>query len=103
MLERERYRSLRDPFGVLLAILYAASVLSFWWAGTVAYLRGFHGPGRFAGLLYLPSLLLPGIGRGSISGFPVRSSIWIWWFLLQLGLASAAILVNARARRPRST
>ena len=82
-----------------LAILYLASVVSFWLFGIAAYVQGFSGPARLLGILYLPALLLPGIGRGSVAGIAVHSQIWFWWFGCQFVLALAAATISPRERR----
>ncbi|MGH2596345.1 MAG: hypothetical protein ACRDH7_10335 [Actinomycetota bacterium] len=93
MSESPRARTLRAGLAVILAILYGISVLSFWLAGAIAYLEGFHGPARFLGFAYVPSLLLPIVGRGEIAGIDVRSPVWVWWFVVQLALAFGAVWI----------
>lgn len=84
---------------VTLAILYVISVVSFWLFGIAAYAQGFSGPARLLGILYLPALLLPAIGRGSVAGIAVHSQIWFWWFGCQFVLALAAATLSPHERR----
>jgi hypothetical protein len=85
----------------VLFVLFALLTLSFWAVGAVAYLHGHSGPARFLGLLYLPSLALPVIGRGRIAGIPVDSMVWWWWFAIQTIVVSAAIWLFPYDRSPR--
>jgi len=100
-------RRLRIRASVCLAILYVISVASFWLFGIVAYAEGFSGPARLLGVLYLPDLFLPAIGRGSVAGVAVHSQIWFWWFGCQFVLALAAATLSPHERRrhpaPRSS
>ena len=89
----------RTRVSVCLAILYAVSVVSFWLFGIAAYAQGFSGPARWLGILYLPALLLPAIGRGSVAGIAVHSQIWFWWLGCQPFLALAAAAISPRERR----
>ncbi len=89
----------RTRASVCLAILYAVSVVSFWLFGIAAYAQGFNGPARLLGILYLPTLLLPAIGRGSVAGIAVHSQIWLWWFACQFVLALSAATISPRERR----
>lgn len=89
----------RTRASVCLAIVYVASVVSFWLFGIAAYAQGFSGPARLLGILYLPALLLPAIGRGSVAGIAVHSQIWLWWFGCQFVLALAAATISPRERR----
>jgi hypothetical protein len=89
----------RTRASVCLAILYAVSVVSFWLFGIAAYAQGFSGPARLLGILYLPALLLPAIGRGSVAGIAVHSQIWLWWFGCQFVLALSAATISPRERR----
>jgi hypothetical protein len=66
----------------------------FWAYGFLAYYRGFGGPARFLGALYVPILALPAVGRGSIGGHDVRSVLWVAWFALEVCLGLAVVLVN---------
>jgi hypothetical protein len=89
----------RTRASMCLAILYVISVVSFWLVAIAAFAQGFSGPARFLGILYLPALLLPVIGRGSVAGIAVHSQIWLWWFACQFALALAAATISPRERR----
>jgi hypothetical protein len=75
----------------LCAAAYVVALTSFWVAGTAAYLRWGHGPSRLLGFAYFPILLLPVVGRGVLGSLRVHSSIWLWWFGVQMILAAATI------------
>jgi hypothetical protein len=81
-----------------LAILYVISVVSFWLFGIAAYAQEFSGPARLLGILYLPTLLLPAIGRGSVAGITVHNQLWFWWFGCQFALALGAATLSPRRR-----
>jgi len=89
----------RTRASVLLAIVYIVSVVSFWVLAIAAFAQSFSGPARLLGILYLPALLLPAIGRGSVAGIAVHSQIWLWWFGCQFVLALAAVTISPRERR----
>jgi hypothetical protein len=87
-----------------LAGAYVVALASFWVAGTIAYLQIEQGAAKLLGFLYFPILLLPWVGHGSdttIGAFQVHSSIWIWWFALQMVLGIAAMLLYPYERRLR--
>jgi hypothetical protein len=96
-MDRLRARSSVACFGV-----YALLALSFWVAGTIAYWRGATGTARALGLLFLPSLALPLVGRGELAGLPVESSVWWWWFAAQVAVAATAIWLYPYDRVPRT-
>ena len=76
-----------------IGLLYLLSVALFWLAGILAYFRHFGGPVRLAGILFLPILALPFVGRGTLAGFEVASFMWWGWFALQLVLAGCMLLL----------
>lgn len=94
---------IRSRAAALFAAGYVIALTSFWIAGAAAYAASVHGLSRLLGLAYFPILLLPVLGRGAIGGLEVRSSVWIWWFALQMVLGAAAIWFYpyGRRRRPR--
>jgi hypothetical protein len=96
-LQRLRARSSGACFAV-----YALLAASFWAAGVLAYWRGASGAARLLGLLYLPSLALPVVGRGQLVGIAVGSTVWWWWFGAQAVIAALAICLYPydRASRP---
>jgi hypothetical protein len=80
--------------GVLL-VAYACTFLTYWFFGIQAFLQGGEGPARLLGFAYIPILLLPMLGRGSV---------WFWMFGVQIALAVAAMFAYPRATlhpRPR--
>lgn len=85
-LRRLRARSSFVCFGV-----YAGLAASFWAAGVMAYWQGASGAARLLGVLFLPSLALPVVGRGRLAGVPVESLVWWWWFGAQIAVAWLAI------------
>ena len=93
---------IRSRAALLFAAAYLVAVMSFWIVGADAYLRSVHGIGRFLGFAYFPILLLPAIGRGTIGALPVHSSIWLWWFALQMALGAAAIWMYPHGSRVHS-
>lgn len=102
---RTRSVRIRSRAAGLFAAGYMAALTSFWIAGAAAYAASVHGLSRLLGLVYFPILLLPVLGRGSFGGLEIRSSIWLWWFALQMVLGVAAIWLypygRKRHRRPR--
>lgn len=96
-LQRLRARSSLACFAT-----YAVLAAAFWAAGALAYWRGASGAARLLGLLYLPSLALPVIGRGQLAGVPVDSSVWWWWFVAQVAVAALAIWLYPYDRVPRT-
>ena len=102
---RTRSARIRSRAACLFAAAYIAAFTSFWVAGAVAYDQSVDGWSRLLGLAYFPILLLPVVGRGTLEGLDVRSSIWLWWFALQMVLGVAAIWLYPygpwRHRRPR--
>ncbi len=93
--QRLRARSSAVCFGV-----YAGLACTFWAAGVIAYWQGADGAARLLGLLYLPSLALPVIGRGRLAGVPVESLLWWWWFAAQVAVAWLAIWLYPYERAP---
>ena len=95
---------MRSRAAGLFAAGYVVALVSFWVMGAAAYLRWAQGPSRLLGLAYFPILLLPFFGRGTLGSLQVHSSIWIWWFALQMVLGTAAIWLypyeRPRLRRP---
>ena len=101
---RARSLRIRSRLAGLFAAGYVVALVSFWVMGAAAYLRWMQGPSRLLGLAYFPILLLPIVGRGTLGGLHVQSSIWVWWFALQMALGTAAIWLypyERRLRRPR--
>ncbi|MGH2595254.1 MAG: hypothetical protein ACRDH7_04745 [Actinomycetota bacterium] len=102
---RARSVRMRSRAAGLLAAGYVVALVSFWVMGAAAYLRWEQGPARLLGLAYFPILLLPIVGRGTFGSLHVHSAIWVWWFALQMVLATAAIWLypyeRRRHRRPR--
>jgi hypothetical protein len=102
---RARSLRMRSRAAGLFAAGYVVALVSFWVMGAAAYLRWAQGPSRLLGLAYFPILLLPFVGRGTFGGLHVHSSIWVWWFALQMVLGAAAIWLypyeRRRLRRPR--
>ena len=101
---RARSVRMRSRAAGLFAAGYVVALVSFWVMGAAAYLRWEQGPARLVGLAYFPILLLPIVGRGSFGSLHVHSSIWVWWFALQMVLGTAAIWLypyERRRRRPR--
>ena len=96
---------MRSRAAGLFAAGYAVALVSFWVMSAAAYLRWAQGPSRLLGLAYFPILLLPIVGRGAFGSLHVHSSIWVWWFALQMALGIAAIWLypyeRPRFRRPR--
>ena len=95
---------MRSRAAGLCAAGYVVALTSFWAMGAAAYLRWGQGPSRLLGLAYFPILLLPIVGRGTLGSLQVQSSIWVWWFALQMGLGTAAFWLypyERRRRRPR--
>ena len=81
--------------------LFAAYLLVFgvfWFEGSLAYLRFENGPARLLGLAYLPILLLPSIGSGTVDGIVVHSAVWWWLFALQMTLGAAAMFMYPNER-----
>jgi hypothetical protein len=95
--QRLRARSSVACFG-----LYALLSGSFWIAGALAFWRGGSGAGRLLGVLFLPSLALPVVGRGELAGVPVDSVVWWWWFAAQAAVAALAIWLYPYDRVPRT-
>jgi hypothetical protein len=81
----------RSRAAAVFAAAYVVSLASFWIIGAVAYFRSGHGPSSLLGLAYFPILLLPMVGKGWLGALRIGSSIWLWWFALQMVLAIAAI------------
>jgi hypothetical protein len=54
-------------------------------------MRSGQGAEKLLGFAYFPILLLPAVGRGAVGALRVHSSIWLWWFALQMILGVAAI------------
>lgn len=77
----------------LFVSAYLVAFGVFWVEGARAYLQFASGPARLLGLAYLPILLLPAIGSGTVDGIMVRSAVWWWLFVLQMGLGVSAMLV----------
>lgn len=98
---RTRSVRLRSRAAGLFAAAYVVALASFWVAGAEAYLRWQTGPSRLLGFAYFPILLLPVIGRGTLGALRVHSSIWIWWFALQMLLGTTAIWLYPHDRRER--
>jgi hypothetical protein len=99
---RRSAQRVRARSSVACFAAYAALTMSFWIAGAVAYWRGAEGAARLLGLLYLPSLALPVVGRGDLVGVPVESAIWWWWFAAQAIVAALAICLYPYDRAPRT-
>lgn len=81
-----------------LVLAYLLSFGVFWFEGVQAYLRFASGPERFLGFAYLPILLLPSIGSGTVDGIVVHSVVWWWLFALQMVLGAAAIFMYPNER-----
>ena len=96
---RVRSVRMRSRAAGLFAAGYVVALVSFWVMGAAAYLRWAQGPSRLLGLAYFPILLLPFFGRGTLGSLQVHSSIWIWWFALQMVLGTAAIWLYPYERR----
>jgi hypothetical protein len=95
---------IRSRAAAVCAAGYVVALTSFWFVGAVAYLTWGHGAAKLLGLLYFPILLLPVVGgRGMLGALHVHSSIWLWWFGLQMLLGVAAIWLypHERSRRTR--
>ena len=88
---RTRSVRIRSRAAGFLAAGYVVALTSFWVAGAAAYSHSAHGLSRWLGLAYFPILLLPVVGKGTLGGLEVHSSIWVWWFALQMILGVAAI------------
>ena len=88
---RTRSVRIRSRAAGLFAAAYFVALTSFWVAGAVAYEQSVEGWSRLLGLAYFPILLLPVVGRGTLGGLEVHTSIWLWWFALQMVLGVAAI------------
>jgi hypothetical protein len=86
-----RAMKLRSRAAAVCAAGYVVALTSFWLVGAAAYLRFEHGPWKLLGLAYFPILLLPLVGHGMVGTLHVGSSIWLWWFGLQMVLGAAAI------------
>jgi len=86
-----RALKLRSRAAALCAAGYVVALASFWLVGAAAYLRFEHGPLKLMGLAYFPILLLPVVGRGMLWTLHIGSSVWLWWFGLQMALGAAAI------------
>ena len=86
-----RALKLRSQAAALCAAGYVVALASFWLVGAAAYLRFEHGPLKLLGLAYFPILLLPLVGRGMLWTLHIGSSVWLWWFGLQMALGAAAI------------
>jgi hypothetical protein len=82
---------LRSRAAAVCAAGYVVALASFWLIGAAAYLRLEHGPLKLLGLAYFPILLLPVLGHGMLGTLHIGSSIWLWWFGLQMLLGAAAI------------
>ena len=95
---RTRSVRIRGRAAGLLAAAYFTAFVSFWIAGIVAYAGWGHGFTRLLGLAYFPILLLPVLGHGTLDGLRVHSSIWVWWFALQMVLGAGAIWLNPYER-----
>lgn len=93
---------LRARTSIVCFIMYGLLAISFWAAGSLAYWRAGSGAERLLGLLYLPSLALPVVGRGSLAGLPVESALWWWWFAAQALVAGIAICLYPYDRAPRA-
>jgi hypothetical protein len=102
---RARSVRMRSRAAGLFAAGYVVALASFWVMGATAYLRSSPGPSRLLGLAYFPILLLPFLGHGMLGSLHVHSSIWMWWFALQMVLGTAALWLypheRGRLRRPR--
>jgi hypothetical protein len=97
---RTRSVRIRSRAAGLLAAAYVVAFASFWIAGTTAYLKYGHGFSRLLGFLFFPILLLPlGAGKQPLGALDIHSSVWLWWFALQMVLGIAAILVYPYERR----
>ena len=81
-----------------LLMAYLLSFGVFWFEGARAYLHVASGPERFLGFAYLPILLLPSIGSGTVDGIVVHSVVWWWLFALQMVLGAAAIFTYPNER-----
>lgn len=96
---RTRSIRIRSRAAVFFSAAYLVALASFWLAGTAAYEQSVEGWSRLLGLAYFPILLLPVVGRGMLGGLDVRSSIWLWWFALQMVLGVTAIWLYPYSRR----
>lgn len=94
---------LRARSSIVCFVAYALLAASFWAAGTLAFWRGATGAARVLGVLYLPSLALPVVGRGELAGLPVASSLWWWWFGAQAVVAALAIWLYPYDRASRAS
>jgi hypothetical protein len=87
-----RWRTgLRKALAALLAVAYVLTVVSFWVFGALAYFINLSGAWRLAGLLLLPILALPIVGRGEVAFIQVDSDVWWWWSALSFVLAAAML------------
>ena len=86
----------------LVGALYLVTIGSFWLFGTLAYFLNFSGVIRFAGILFLPILALPVVGKGEVAGVQVDGPVWWWWFALSLVLAAALLLAGNLRSEPQA-
>ena len=97
---RSRSRNVRRWAARFLVYGYLVVFGVFWFEGSQAYLHLATGPARFLGFAYLPILLLPLIGVGTVNGIAVHSTVWLWLFTLQMFLGASAVFVYP-SERPR--
>jgi hypothetical protein len=95
-------RRWRARTSIACFVTYALLALTFWGAGALAYWRAGGGAERLLGLLYLPSLALPVVGRGELVGVPVDSAVWWWWFAAQAAVAATGMWLYPYDRAPRA-
>jgi hypothetical protein len=88
---RTRSERIRSRAAVLFAAGYVLALASFWLAGIAAYAVSGHGLSKLLGLAYFPILLLPIVGEKTLGGVQIHSTIWLWWFALQMILGVVAI------------
>ena len=93
---------LRRLVAALLGVAYLLAVAAFWVLGSVAWARSVDGVLSFLGILFVPILLLPVVGKGEVAGIETSSAVWWWWFGLLLALAAAAIFIAPRINGSRA-